>query len=541
MASSLKLRPYQEDCIRAVLLSWGRSIRRPAVVLPTGSGKTVIFSHLVERFRQRGDGKRVVILVHRDELADQAINKIRQIAPDLSVGKVKAEYNEVEADVVVCSVQTVSRDRRLAQLEDGGLKPVGLIITDECHHGSAVSYQKIYDAFPDALNVGFTATLARGDGRSLGDVWDEVVYSRSVLNMIGNGYLVDPKAKRVDIQGLDLAGVKKSRGDYQAADLGLALEETDALDQIARAYQEHAKDRPGIVFTPTVATAYAAKESFENQGIETEVITGETPREDRVKIFDQYRKGLVQVLANCMVLTEGFDAPWASCAVIARPTQSQPLYVQMVGRVLRPFPGKTDALVLDVTGSGGMRLKTLIDLEPGVVKSVEDGESLAEAVVREDEEAKEAAPPGSVFKRTVDGLTLTVQDLFAASDKHWLRTDGGVLFISAGPGEVFLWPSASHGDGFWDVCFSPKTGKWQRKRQGLSLEMAMAWGEAEAEDYAEFSVKTSASWRTGRPSPAQVGLATTLKIQGAEGMRKGELSDRISVKLASRKFDRHMK
>lgn len=547
MADQLKLRPYQKDCIAAVLLAWDQGIRKPAVVLPTGSGKTVIFSHLIEgRRRSRSDDKRVIVLVHRDELADQAINKIRQAAPNLSVGKVKAADREIGADVMVCSVQTLvvkkRRDELVEHQATAGL--VGLIITDECHHGSAASYRAVYDAFPDAVQVGFTATLARGDGTSLAGVWDREVYTRSILNMIGNGYLVSPRAKKVEIQGLNLGGVKKSGGDYQATDLGSALMETDAMDQIAATYKEHAAKRSGVVFTPTVATAWSACESFDRVGIPSEVITGETPRDDRLRIFEDFRKGHTQVLINCMVLTEGFDAPWASCAVIARPTQSQPLYVQMVGRVLRPFPGKTDALVLDVTGSGGMKLKTLIDLEPGAVKSLRDGESLEEAVEREQEEyreeQKEAGKKG-FFSKTSARLELSDVDMFAASDKHWLRTEKGVLFISAGPGEVFLWPSASHGAGYWDVCFSPKQGKWRRKREGLTLDMAMAWGEADAEDHAEFSVKSSAAWRRTKPSPAQLGLGKALGILGAEEMKKGELSDWISVKLASKKFDRHVK
>ena len=254
----------------------------------------------------------------------------------------------------------------------------------------------MYDAFPDALQLGVTATMARGDGVGLGSTWEEVVFSRSVLWMISKGYLTDVKATRVDVKGLDLSDVKASRGDYQAGDLGRALMDSQADDVIARAYVEHAKDRPGVVFTPTVETAHAAAEGLNAAGIRTAVVSGETPTQERRQIFDDFRTGRVQVLANCMVLTEGFDAPWASCAVIARPTQSQPLYVQMVGRVLRPYPGKTDALVLDVVGASSLKLRTLIDLEPGVVSSVEDGELLADAVVREAEMADQVVPAGSI-------------------------------------------------------------------------------------------------------------------------------------------------
>lgn len=533
----LSLRPYQQECIDSLFTAWGSDMRRPAVVLPTGAGKTVIFSHLASEFIKKY-GTRVMILVHRDELADQAINKLRQISPELSVGKVKAGDNEIFADVIVASVQTLASERRRNQVLKPPsiipVKPIGLIITDECHHGSAPTYRKIYDAWPDTLNAGFTATMARGDGKGgLGDVWQDVVYTRSVLNMIGNGYLVDVKAKTVDVSGLDLGSVKKSGGDYQAGALGTALLDSDALKFIADAYQEHASDRPGIVFTPTVETAQQTAETFNHRGIITETVSGETSREERTRIFKNFREGRTQVLANCMVLTEGFDAPWASCAVIARPTQSQPLYVQMVGRVLRTYPGKADALVLDVTGTGGKKLKTLVDLSPERVTEMGDDESLEEAAERE---ARGEPVPGRALPLGRD-TRFRDMDMFSASKAHWLRTVGGVCFIPVSSGEVFLWPGK---DDTWSVCLAPKSGKWKKVREELSLDMAMAWGEAEAENFSDFSVSRSASWRSGKPSEGQVQLAERLGVVQPSQLRKGMLSDLISVKLASGKFDKHI-
>lgn len=531
MAKQLKLRKYQEDCITAVFAAWESGLKRPAVVLPTGAGKTVIFSHLASRFRKENPGERVMILVHREELADQAMNKVSQVAPHLTVGKVKAQHNDSESDVLVCSVQTLASEKRRTQLRDSEEKfgKVGLIITDECHHAAAASYRKTYETFPDALNIGFTATMSRNDGKSLGDIWEEVVYTRSVLNMIGNGYLVDVKAKKVDVSGLDLGDVKTSGGDYQASSLGEMLQESDALDNIATAYKLHSSERPGIVFTPTVATAELAAESFRERGFTTAVVSGDTPRTERLRMFEDFRTGKVQVLSNCMVLTEGFDAPWASCAVIARPTQSHSLYVQMVGRVLRPYPGKTDALVLDVTGTGGMKLKTLIDLDPSVER-VSEGESLKEAAEREKEEKEGYAGPANVKLEYKD------VDMFGASDKHWLCTPAGVMFLAVTNGNVFLWPDRI--PGLWTVGLAPKNGKWVRLREGLSLDMAMAWGEADAEDYSEFSVAKTASWRRSAPGKAQIDFALSMGVDNPQAMRKGELSDAISVRVASRIFDR---
>lgn len=545
--AELHLRDYQREAIDAVFDAWTQGLKRPAIVLPTGAGKTVVFAHLIKQFREQQSqplrarsferGSRVIVLVHRDELADQAIAKIRAVAPDLNVGKVKAEANDVDADVMVCSVQTLAVQRRRGQIKEmqQSAGDVGLIITDECHHAAAVSYQKVYDAFPDALQLGVTATMARGDGVGLGSVWEEVVYSKSVLWMISKGYLTDVKATRVDVKGLDLSDVKASRGDYQAGDLGRALMESQADDVIARAYVEHAKDRPGVVFTPTVETAHAAADGLNAAGVRTAVVSGETPTDERRQIFDDFRTGKVQVLANCMVLTEGFDAPWASCAVIARPTQSQPLYVQMVGRVLRPWPGKADALVLDVVGASSLKLRTLIDLAPGMVESVQEGELLADAVVREAEVADQVAPAGSI----AFSLKNREVSMFAASEHAWTRTRKGVLFINCGDTTVFLWPSYV-APGTWDVCGVAKGYAIQDSQRtqyvNLDLSSAMAWGEAVAEDHSGFGVTKSAPWRKKKPSDKLAAFAGRLGIV-ADGRRAGDVSDDISTELESRRFD----
>lgn len=553
--TELRLRDYQTEAIDAVFAAWAEGMKRPAIVLPTGAGKTVVFSALVKRFRgkQLGPldqlkvdpkiGARVIILAHRDELVDQAIAKLRAMLPEtVSVGKVKAMDDDVYADVMVCSVQTLAYKARRSLVISGQRRhgKIGLIITDECHHAAAASYGKVYDAFPDALHLGVTATMARGDGVGLGKVWEDVVYKKSVLWMMSKGHLTDVEAKRVDLANVSMADVKVSRGDYQTGDLGRALMEAEAHLPIARAYQEYARDRRGIVFTPTVETAHATAEAMTTAGVKTAVVSGETPRDERRQIFEDFRTGKVQALSNCMVLTEGFDAPWAEVAVIARPTQSQPLYVQMVGRVLRPWPGKTKALVLDVVGaSAGNKLRTLIDLEPGSVDSFKDDETLAEAAERYAEEQNARVPGGvPTFQLKVKDV-----DLFAGSDHAWVSTPKGVLYINCGERYVFLWPCAEQ-DGLWDVCYAATSGKsqWVRTQyQAMDLGSAMAWGEAVSEDfYSGFSTRKSASWRKGKPSDAQVAFAEKLRIEGVESMGKGELSTAIDTVLGARFFDRHV-
>lgn len=547
MANQLILREYQREAIDAVKAAWGEGVRRPAIVLATGLGKTVIFSQLAVEFIA-DTGQRVLILVHRDELADQAMAKVKGIAPHLSVGKVKASVNEITADVIVASVQTLSRQKRLNDLVllDRGIhRPkIGLIITDECHHGVAPSYTKIYDAFPDAVNLGVTATLARGDGIGLGSVWDDVVYDRSIAWGIKKKFLSPVRGIAVRTPELDLSKVKSSRGDYQVNELGKALESSGVLEVIPKAYAEHASDRPGVVFLPTVETAQHAAESLRDAGITSAVISGETPRDERVRIFEDYRSGRVQVLSNCMVLTEGFDAPHTSCIVVARPTQSNPLYVQMVGRGTRTYPGKTDCLVLDVVGAGAVnKLRTLVDLEPGMFPEAEPCEvcdrtpCVCPCAVCGGPRPCSTCNEGPELELEA-GKTEEV-DLFAGSTQSWLMTRAGVLFIPAGEsGEVLLWQSKT--PGHWDVVHAPKVGKWFRLHEALTLGTAQAWAETEADDLAGFNVRKTASWRRKKPSEAQLNFASQLGIDLPADVRSGELGNLISVALASRKLDRYL-
>lgn len=546
MAGILALRPYQREAIDKIQDAHFSGMKFPAAVLPTGSGKTVIFAHLAAE-HLRSVRNRVLVLVHRDELADQAIAKINTVAPHLKVGKVKALDNETGADVVVASVQTVSRPSRLAALVASETDPeiyqprvFGLIITDECHMAVAPSYRKIYTAFPRAKKVGFTATLARADGVGMGSVITDVVFTRSILWMISKGYLVDPLSREVTAEALDLSSVKTAqRGDYRDSSLGEAMIDSGTGAVIARAYLEHASDRQGVVFTPSVASAYDTARCLQNIGVTADVVDGNTPREDRLAIYERSRTGQLQVIVNCGVLTHGADFPWLSC-VVPKITKSEPLFQQMVGRVLRTFPGKRDALVLTVGGTGG-KLRTLIDLAPGTVRSVRPGETLGDAAVREAEEGNRKIPASS----PAFSLRHKDTDLFAASRSAWLRTAGGVMFIPVTDGEIFLWPGEA---GTWQVRHAPRRArKWPRLHDGLSLEMAMAWGETEAEDrdqgagMAGSIASRSSSWRKRKDPPTRAQLDTA-RIWGVEvpaGASRAEVSDLMSVRVASHKLDPH--
>lgn len=537
----LKPRPYQREAIDAVRRAIDDGVQRPAVVLPTGAGKTVVFAHLAREFIASRSCRRVLVLAHREELISQAVGKIRAIAPDQSVGVVKAGRNETLADFVVGCVPTLRSERRRRQLHD-----VGLVIVDECHHATAQSYMDILKHFGCMSDekggvpaVGFTATMSRGDGSALGKVWQEIVYTRQISEMIRDGHLVRPRGIRIKVDDLDLSRVKKSRGDYSEGDLGRAIEASLAPEAIAKACAEHAADRPTLAFAPTVHSAEVIGEALSDVGITSALVHGAMAADDRRRALESFRAGDVQALANCMVLTEGTDLPLASCAVIARPTTHQGLYVQMAGRVLRLAPGKTDALVLDVVGASVRHsLNAGVDLFGDEIER----EPSAEEDDAEDDAGIEDLLDGGGSEPEVYAngpLVAEEVDLFRDSSSAWLRTFGGTWFLPAGERYIALIPSTL-GEGGWDVVAMNSRVKGESRwvRRGVSdLGYAMAWAEGDVTPTETSLARKGRSWQSSRPSDAQVTLARRMGIVVMDGMRSGELSGQLAVTFASRRID----
>lgn len=540
----LALRDYQTETIDKLMAGWSGGKKRLAAVLPTGAGKTVVFSHLIEQ--AHAAGARSLVVAHRDELIEQAADKLHQVAPHLRIGIVKAKRNELTGvDVAVASVQSLSPTRR--QLVRERLAP-RLTVVDECHHAVANSYMNtLHDlgAFEPAatgtLVAGFTATLARADRVALSQVWEDVAHRVDIKDLIRRGYLLLPRGRRVKVQGLDLSKVKRAAGDFSEAALGEALHEALAPQAIARAYVEHAKDRQGIAFLPTVALAYEMAEAFRAEGITALAVDGTTPLAERRAAIEASRRGDVQVLCNAMLFTEGTDLPWVSCVVLARPTSSGPLYVQMVGRALRPYPGQRDALVLDVVGVGGRhRLASLVDLAGAdrvegvpdeLLKYEDDDEGLLLGV--DDGYGSRDRAPGA------DGALVSEEfDLFGESSTVWLRTARGVWFVDADEDLVFIAPGSEIGR--YSVGVAPKKragGRWAH--EDLDLSYAMSWGEqlASASLGMKWGARKTSKWRREVPSEAQRARATRLGVMVTPDMDRGALSDALSVAEATSRLD----
>ncbi|HZA22083.1 MAG TPA: DEAD/DEAH box helicase, partial [Dehalococcoidia bacterium] len=300
---ALTLRPYQEEALQAIATAAQEGIQRQLVALPTGSGKTIIFTNLID---QRGG--RSLILAHRDELLRQAADKLLMVNPGLDIGIVKAALNEVNAPVVVASVQTLSRANRLSQLSCD----FNTVVVDEAHHGVADSYQRILNHVGSLseggpLTVGFTATPERADKMGLGDVWQAVVYQRTILEMMLAGYLCDLRAIQVRLQ-IDLDQLHVRHGDFVDSELGDAMTQANAPQHVVSAYLEHAADRKSLIFTPTVKMAHDMSAAFQAEGIRAEALDGTTPDDERRAMLHRLHTGETMVLANCLVLTEGFDS-----------------------------------------------------------------------------------------------------------------------------------------------------------------------------------------------------------------------------------------
>lgn len=354
----MKLRDYQLQSLDAIESAWAEGINRPVIVLPTGAGKTVCFSGLIERHVKtlRADGKRILVLAHREELLEQAEAKIKAMVPDCWTVIVKGSRGAKRhqfADVIVASVQTLARPKRREAVDR-----IGLVIVDECHRYASKTYRDVLEHYGcmderATPTVGFTATLTRMDG-GLPDVWQSVAYSKKIHWMIKEGHLVHPVARSIEVPGLNLASTRVTAGDLNTKDLANALDDSHAFTAIAEEWCGSAQDRPTIVFMPDVATCHRMAEAFKTVcGVPAEVISGEMGGDARRAVYARFSAGTTRILVSCMVLTEGFDAPQTSCVIIGRPTLNPGLYIQMVGRGLRLHPesGKTDCLVLDIAGA----------------------------------------------------------------------------------------------------------------------------------------------------------------------------------------------
>lgn len=338
MAETQALRPYQQAARDAIHAEWENGRARTLLVLPTGTGKTIVFASVAADQVRAGD--RVLILAHRGELLEQAADKLRRSTGLVSaVEKADATCLNTWFRVVVGSVQTLQRTARLERFPRDYF---GTIIIDEAHHAITDGYRRILDYFGDAKVLGVTATPDRGDMRNLGEVFDSLAFEYKLTDAIKEGYLCRILAQTVPLK-LDISSVALSGGDYAVGDLGTALD--PYLEQIAAEMAVRCKDRKTVVFLPLIKTSQKFRDLLNAHGFRAAEVNGQS--DDRRQVLADFDAGKYNVLCNSMLLTEGWDCPSVDCVVVLRPTKVRSLYSQMVGRGTRLSPGKTDLLLLD--------------------------------------------------------------------------------------------------------------------------------------------------------------------------------------------------
>lgn len=333
----MNLRPYQQQAKEAIQNEWRNGNRKTLLVLPTGTGKTIVFCSLAEDCVRNGE--RVLILAHRGELLDQAADKLSQTT-GLGCAVEKAENTCLDSwyRVVVGSVQSLMRETRLSKFPQDYF---GTIIIDEAHHCLSDSYQRILNYF-DAKTLGVTATPDRGDMRNLGQYFESLAYEYTLPKAIKDGYLCKIKAQTIPLK-LDLSGVGQQAGDFKTSDLGTALD--PYLYQIADEMVKHCMDRKTVVFLPLIKTSQKFRDILESKGFRAAEVNGDS--KDRAEVLADFEAGKYDVLCNSMLLTEGWDCPSVDCIVVLRPTKIRSLYSQMVGRGTRICPDKDYLLLLD--------------------------------------------------------------------------------------------------------------------------------------------------------------------------------------------------
>lgn len=338
---ALNLRPYQSEARRRIHAEWEAGHQRTLLVLPTGTGKTVVFAAVAEDCVRAG--QRVLVLAHRGELLAQAADKIYR-STGLRCALEQARHSSLDSPlrITVGSVQSLGQEKRLTPFAHDWF---GAIIIDEAHHAVTGGYRQVLDWFPGARVLGVTATPDRGDMQNLGKVFDSLAYEYRLQDAIAEGYLCPILAQTIPLQ-LDLTGVGLSAGDFAAEGIDSALD--PYLDQIAAQMETYCAGRRTVVFLPLIKTSQKFCGILQEHGFRAAEVNGQDyNHRDRAAVLDAFAAGDYDVLCNSMLLTEGWDCPPVDCIVVLRPTKVRSLYSQMVGRGTRLFPGKDHLLLLD--------------------------------------------------------------------------------------------------------------------------------------------------------------------------------------------------
>ncbi|KAK0714916.1 P-loop containing nucleoside triphosphate hydrolase protein [Lasiosphaeris hirsuta] len=572
------LRSYQEECIRSVLTSFEKGHKRLGISLATGSGKTVIFTQLIDRVKPLSDlATQTLILAHRRELVEQAARHCTLQYPDktieLELGKLSASGT---ADITIASLQSITSQGRLLKFDPTRFK---LVLVDEAHHIVAPGYLRILrhmglgtkQPYSPHL-VGVSATFSRSDGVRLGAAIDEIVYHKDYLDMIKDEWLADVVFTTVESTA-DMSSVEKTgrggSGEFETASLSRAVNTDEVSDIAIRAWFAKAAGRNStLVFCVDLDHVATLTQRFRHYGVDARFVTGDTPTRERSERLEAFKKGEFPVLVNCGVYTEGTDIPNVDCILLARPTRSRNLLIQMIGRGMRLFPGKKNCHIIDMVSSletGIVSTPTLFGLDPGELVSEADPEKLEK--LRDRREAEEAR--NEKVRQGIDSSETTgrsynvtfteydsVFDLISdtSGERHirsvskfaWVQVSEG-RYVLSGPTGTFLRleeasKAAESGEpGFiaWEVRALPAgvaKSPYAAPRKLLTAETftdAVHGCDNYAKEIFPFNlISRRASWRDGPPTEGQLKFLNKLRGNGdkleAEDITKGKAADMIT-------------
>ena len=539
MCMGFQLREYQVEAADAVFEAWDEGVfPPPAVVLPTGSGKSVTMGEIVRRLHARGGEGKIVVLAHRGELLRQLKRAVHQLDDSIRVGTVKAQTREYDCDVLVASVQTLASSwEHLAEIG-----AVQAVLVDECHHYAAETYRGVlgelgtFDVVDATPVVGFTATMWRSDG-GLESLWSPV-YEKDLIWAIEQGFLVRPRGLVVVCDSIDLSDVRVEAGEYVRSELEEAM--MASVQSTVTAMETHCRDRACIVFAAGVDHAYSLAESLSEAGLPAEVVVGSMSEDERQEVYGRFNSGVLHSMVTVTVLTEGADFPRCDCVVMARPTRSKSLHSQQVGRALRlyvdPVSGveKRDALVLDLAGH--TRSLSLMDLSR-VDDSFEVEFVNPEGDVVDEPEEERRRPPRN---QRFGVLQVEEVDLFDPKGKvrtpRWLRTEAGTLFLPGVERFVFL---RERGDGVWFVGWVTVRGELLGRfvSEHGSRDEALRAAEDVARGFGDLPLRSKSQFVNVAPTDRQCDYARVLGIREPELFTKARLQDEISRAVGLRRLD----
>ena len=521
--SDIPLRPYQAKCLEAVLVAFKAGRRSIGVSLPTATGKTILFCALVRL--AVGIGKKCLIIAHRDELIRQPVQRMADVWGDHpEIGVIKAERFEPDKQIVIASIQTLCR--RLDKFP-----AFDLVITDEAHHlSNGNTYDRtlsrLWELNPNMKHLGVSATLFRSDKKSMAGIFEEITFELTTLEAMADGWLcpIEYISVKTD-QTLD--GVGTARGDFKIGELSRTVNTPERNELVVESFLERASDRKAIVFAVDVSHAQALSETFQDAGIEAACVHGETPIDERRAMLEDLHTGKLQVVTNCMVLTEGFDEPSVDCLVLARPTKSKGLYIQMMGRGLRLYPGKQDCCVIDMQDHLSRHsLIALADIDKRLKDVVEATEPH-----RTDEE------PIRLDARLAQGIlnpTLVTRDVYDPSRFYWAENERGWT-VSFGKGTLYI-------RRFANGCMPLLVKDWRiRPLATKPLPAELAFGIANGvlkNEGTEVLYKPNASWRSYPASKAQIEALSRAGYETNCELSKGQASDMLSRHFAEVTFQK---